>query len=99
MQICALIGSTFSANQHRVVPVEIDMPVWLVMHEDLRVTKRVRLLFDFLKDQYKALLNPSRYPIEARCLKKAASYPRYSDATAPGSFYIIRARSMGDSQG
>jgi DNA-binding transcriptional LysR family regulator len=46
-------------NLVRVVPVEIDMPVWLVMHEDLRVTKRVRLLFDFLKDQYKTLLNPS----------------------------------------
>jgi DNA-binding transcriptional LysR family regulator len=46
-------------NLVRVVPLEIDIPLWLVMHEDIRGTKRIRLLFDFLKDQYKALLNSS----------------------------------------
>lgn len=29
--------------------IQISMPVWLVMHEDLRSSRRVRVMYDFLK--------------------------------------------------
>jgi len=35
----------------RVIPDELDMHLWLLMHEDLRSSKRVRVLFDFLRDR------------------------------------------------
>lgn len=34
----------------------ISMPIWLVMHEDLRGNKRVRLVFNFLKNELQKFL-------------------------------------------
>jgi len=34
--------------------IEFDLPTWLVMHEDLKASRRVRLLFDHLVEELKA---------------------------------------------
>lgn len=46
----------------RVLPdlVEIPLEVWLVMHEDLRASRRVRLLYDHLAGALTAYLRPPR---------------------------------------
>ncbi|MBS0472605.1 MAG: LysR family transcriptional regulator [Proteobacteria bacterium] len=38
----------------------IELPLWLVMHKDLRNTRRMRILFDFLVDELKAYAAVSR---------------------------------------
>jgi DNA-binding transcriptional LysR family regulator len=40
--------------------VQFDLPMWLVMHEDLRSSRRVRLLYDFLGHALTAYLRGSR---------------------------------------
>ncbi|MBL6936706.1 MAG: LysR family transcriptional regulator [Alphaproteobacteria bacterium] len=40
--------------------IKIELPLWLVMHKDLKDTRRVRLLFDHLVEELKAFAVTSR---------------------------------------
>ena len=39
--------------------ISIQMPIWLVMHEDLKASRRIRLLFEFLSEKLEDFLESS----------------------------------------
>lgn len=44
-------------NLVRLIPDVIDMPIWLLMHEDMRASRKVRATFDFLRDRLREVFH------------------------------------------
>jgi len=51
--------------------IRFELPMWLVMHKDLRASRRVRLLYDFLADSLAKYLGAPRSEKDDRAVQRA----------------------------